>query len=214
MLIRKMLGLRTFIESLLCAEFPSRTSAMINTLRGIKKLRTINNLTGKNFFIAGAAHFEERSFYDQNGKISEKPQRSEFELSSLYEELKNRKAVVLKSKFLDKNLTEKEPPYKQFEILSPYSSQQLFIDLQKIKESDKIMESLIEDSMMLVLETLQKNIEHRSSTSSSSSESSSSSSTSSSYEDSEESSESDEEKSFKFDEEESSELINENLRVL
>lgn len=219
MLIRKTLGLRTFIKSLLCAEFPSRTSAMINTLRGIKKIRTVNNSTGKNFFIAGCGHFEELNFYDQNGKLSDKPLLSEFELSSLYEELKNRKAVVLKSKYLDKNLTESEIPYKQAERFSPYSSQQLFIDLQKIKESDEIPEFLIDESIIpilesMTLETLQQPIENSPSTSSSSSESSRSSSTSSSYENSEGTSESDEEKRFQFDEEESSELINDNLKVL
>jgi hypothetical protein len=135
MLLRKCLGCCVFLDSLMRAPHPARTADMINTLRGIKKLRVTHGFTGKIFLIAGATHLEEPELWNASGTLpSEKPKPSEFSLSTFYEELKTRKVIVLKSKLMEK-YKYLEPPYEEFEECSRYSSRELFIDLKQIKQS-------------------------------------------------------------------------------
>lgn len=85
------------------ASFPDRTSAMINTLKRIEKLKEFEGFIGKIFLIAGIHHLEEAKLCNLDGIISEKLLPSEYSLSALYEELKTRKVIILKSKFAKKN---------------------------------------------------------------------------------------------------------------
>ena len=71
------------------ATFPQRTQSMIETLRLVAARRNATNFQGKVILIAGANHL--RVAESDIGKQN-------FELNSLYEELRNHKAVILMPK--------------------------------------------------------------------------------------------------------------------
>lgn len=130
MLMRKWLGGRVYKDSVLRAEFPARTESMINTLKGIENLRLTKNLNGRIFLIAGTYHLIEPELYNEEGVRQKTP--GEFLLTTLYDELKNRKVVILKSKLNDPVIKKSCIPYKLFEEIAEYSSRDLSIDFKQI----------------------------------------------------------------------------------
>lgn len=89
-LLKKYYATLMYSNSILQSIFEERTNDMNKSVKGIEKLRLEFNLDGLVFFIAGTFHFQEHP-YNKDKK--------EYSLKSFYDNLKNRKAVVLKSKF-------------------------------------------------------------------------------------------------------------------
>jgi hypothetical protein len=118
------------------ATFKDRTNSMVNALQGIEKLRTTKGLNGIVILIGGTFHLQEGEVVEPEGIQFGSPleQYSELSLAALYEELNNRKVVVLKSKLIKRHKLDRQP-YQYFEQCYPYSSTELFIDLKGINNA-------------------------------------------------------------------------------
>jgi hypothetical protein len=81
----------TLLEEGIRRTFPTRTSAMVETLQKIRNLRIEKNFTDKAIFQGGKAHLE--TLQKDIGK-------QEYDLTSLYQELQHHKAAILIPKII------------------------------------------------------------------------------------------------------------------